>query len=256
MISTMNFTKITSVSVIRRTIKNIPTVGGVYKQDVDKEGLLYLDGVHPTAKEIASDGTEVYLVYIGRAKNLFDRLKWHIGITNTSHSSIKHGFVSTLRVSYMANHKDIECLSEQGTLDKFMDEHIYIQYMTTENFIAIEEQLIKVNDLPLNIKDNIHPFVKTNQKRRKEIKAKYLTDNVKQTDSLLKTITNYFIKTKCHDKRNVSIDDSALREYARKAEKSGIKNKSNFLRWFRNVEHQSASQNRLYKAWYERDSDA
>ena len=51
------------------------------------------------------------------------------------------------------------------------------------------------------------------------------------------------------------IDDKVLREFARKAEKEGIKNKSKFLRWFRDVQQQSAAEKRLYKAWGECHSD-
>ncbi len=51
------------------------------------------------------------------------------------------------------------------------------------------------------------------------------------------------------------IDDKVLREYARKAEKEGITNKSRFLRWFRDIELQSAAAKRLFKAWEERNSD-
>ena len=51
------------------------------------------------------------------------------------------------------------------------------------------------------------------------------------------------------------IEDKVLREFARKAEKEGIKNKSKFLRWFRDIQQQSAAQNRLFKAWDERHSD-
>ncbi len=252
----MNFTKITPVSKIRKGIKEIPKKGGVYKQYVDKKGLEYLDGVHPTTKEIASSGTAVYLLYIGLAKDLHDRFKWHLGTTNTSHKSILGGWLSTLRFSYMANHNEIKCLSEQNKLDKFMDEHIYIQYMITEDFEAIEEQLIKENDLPLNVKGNIHPFVKTNQDRRKNIKAKYLAENemVLNRDSTAIS-TGYPTKVGKYNRSNSLIEDKVLREYARKAEKEEIKNKSRFLRWFRDVEQQSAAQSRLYKAWDERDSD-
>ncbi len=173
----MNFTKIEPISKIRNHIKEIPKSGGVYKQYVDKEGLKYLNDVYPSTVEVVNEGKEVYLLYIGRTKNLFDRLKSHLGITNTSHGSIVRSFISTLRVSYMANHKDIQCLSQGNELNKFMDEHIYIQYMVTEDFVAVEEQLIKENNLPLNIKGNSHTFVKTNKERRKKIKAKYLTEN-------------------------------------------------------------------------------
>ncbi len=58
-----------------------------------------------------------------------------------------------------------------------------------------------------------------------------------------------------NNKNNTMIDDKAIREYARRAEKEGINNKSRFLRWFRDVEQQSAAQSRLYKAWNERKSD-
>ncbi len=251
----MNFTKITPISKIRQTIKKIPKIGGIYKQYIDKEGLSYLDGVYPTTKEITPDKREVYLIYIGRTKNLFDRFKSHLGFTNVSHSSIVRGFISTLRVSYMANHKNIKCLSEQNKLDEFLNNHIYIQYMITEDFVAIEEQLIKENDLPLNIKGNIHPFVKLNQIRRKKIKAQYLLENIEHTNTSTKMVTDDTTETKYQNKSNIMIDDSVLRKYAKKAEKDGIKNKSNFLRWFRDIQQQSASQARLFKAWDERDYD-
>lgn len=62
-------------------------------------------------------------------------------------------------------------------------------------------------------------------------------------------------KVKKYNRSNSMIEDKVLREYARKAEKEGIKNKSRFLRWFRDVQQQSAAMDRLYKAWDERDSD-
>ena len=95
-----NFNKITPVSDVRKNIKDIPKLGGVYKHYVDKQGLEYLDDVHPTTREIASDGTEVYLLYIGLSSNLFKRFKWHLGIINKSHSNLIHGTLSTLRLSY------------------------------------------------------------------------------------------------------------------------------------------------------------
>ena len=238
----MTFTKITSISNIRKNIKQVPKLGGVYKHYINADGLKYLDNVCPTKKEIADDGKEVHLIYIGKAKDLFDRFKWHLGITNSSHKSILGKWLSTLRHSYMANHTDIDCLSQQDVLDSFMDEYTYAQYMVTEDFDNIEQQLIKENDLPLNIQDNIHVFVKTNKIRRDDIYYQYKQQytNIEYTQSK-KTITK--------------IDDKELREYARIAEKEGILNKSNFLRWFRDIKRQSAAQNRLYKAWDERYSD-
>ena len=167
-----SFTDIQSASVIRDTIKSIPKQGGVYKQYVDTEGLKFLEDVHPSTHELVN-AKEVHLLYIGRTKDLRDRFKSHLGFTNVSHGSITRGFISTLRVSYMANHSEITSLSEQEKLNQFLDKHIYIQYMVTDDFVAVEEQLIIDNDLPLNIKGNNHTFVQTNKARRKEIKELY-----------------------------------------------------------------------------------
>ncbi len=248
------FTKILPVSEVRKNLHQIPNEGGVYKQYVDKKGLEYLDSVCPTTKVITSDGTEVYLLYVGLAKNLFDRFRWHLGITNTSHKSILGGWLSTLRLSYMANHKEILCLSEQNKLNEFMDNHVYIQYLVTEDFIAVEEQLIKKNDLPLNIKGNTHAFVSTNISRRSTIHQKYIKEH--SNNGLDKKFTNSKTKLKANQiSPNRRMNDHELKQCARNAEKAGIKNKSNFLRWFRDIEKQSASQARLYNAWDLRNSD-
>lgn len=248
------FTKITPISEIRKGINDIPNVGGVYKHFVDKEGLKYLDGVYPTKKEITSDGIEVYLLYIGKAKNLLERYEWHLGMKNTSQKSILGKWLSTLRHSYMANHKNITCLSEQEILNDFMDKHTYSQYMITKGYDSIEEQLIKENELPLNVKDNFHSFVQTNRERRKAIYNKYTNEygNIDAFEHESRTRVNSIFKSR---KSSGKIEDKVLREFARKAEQKGIKNKSNFLRWFRDLEEQSAAQNRLYKAWEERYSD-
>lgn len=249
---TLTFSQIIPVSEIRKSIEKIPKEGGVYKQYVDKKGLEYFEGVYPTIRETTINGTEVYLLYIGLAKDLFDRFKWHLGITNTSHKSILGGWLSTLRISYMANHKTILCLSEQNKLDEFMNEHIYIQYMITKDFVAIEEQLIKENDLPLNIKGNLHPFVPINKLRRKSIRDKYAKENTYRVPIDNSSVIKTNPKPK-HNTTNTMIDDKSLMEYARKAEKEGIKNKSRFIRWFRDIEQQSASAKRLDKAWGERN---
>lgn len=102
----MTFKQIEPIANIRENIQTIPKQPGVYKQYVDEAGLKYLDGVEPETCVITPEGKALYLIYIGRTQNLYDRFKSHLGITNTSHKSIIKGFISTLRVSYMANHKD------------------------------------------------------------------------------------------------------------------------------------------------------
>jgi hypothetical protein len=169
----MKFTEITSAKDVRRNLKNIPATGGVYKHFIDEQGLKLLMGVEPTQEEISKDGKTVYLVYIGLAKNIQYRFKWHLGEVNVSHSCIKHGTLSTLRLTYMSNHKDINCLSQQEKLNRFIDNHVYLSHLETPDYVLLEDELIKNNDVPLNIKGNKHPFIKLNKQRRKEIKAKY-----------------------------------------------------------------------------------
>ncbi|PKG81890.1 hypothetical protein CXF85_15245 [Colwellia sp. 75C3] len=169
----MIFSKITSAKVIRDNIADAPKSGGVYKHFINKEGLKYLSGVDPTEQETADDGSTVYLLYIGLAKDIQYRLKWHLGIVNVSHSCIVHGTLSTLRLSYMSNHENINCLSEQEKLNEFLNKYVYMSYYETPDFKSIESSLISSHDLPLNIKDNKHSFVQTNKARRKEMKAAY-----------------------------------------------------------------------------------
>lgn len=233
----MTFTNIISLSSIRKNIKNIPKLSGVYKHYVDKEGLKFLDGVEPKTVETASDGKVVYLLYIGKGKNLFDRFKWHLGITNTSHKSILGKWLSTLRHSYMANHKEIKCLSEQDKLSQFMEKHTYAQYLITEDFHAIEKQLIKDNDLPLNVQDNSHSFVEINKLRRAALYNKY---------------QNKFSENTSNTKKNISrkIAEKELIKYASIAYKEGVRNKSRFTLWFRKEKGKKASQKRLNEAWH------
>jgi len=237
----MSFTEIMPVSKIRKNIDSLTKESRVYKFYVDADGLKYLDGVNPTIEAIADNGKKVSLVYIGKSKNLFERFEWHLGMINKSESSIYNGTLSTLRHSYMANHVNISCLSEQDILDKFMDKHTYTQYMPTRDYEEIEKKLIADNDVPLNIKENTHPFTKINSSRRVQMKNKYrkkfpITDKVQQIEK----------------GRNM-IEDTELRNFARKAEEEGIKSKSSFLRWFRDDKQLSASQDRLYDAWDERN---
>jgi len=169
----LKFTSILSAGSIRSNINDIPTSSGVYKHFVDPAGLSLLSDVKPTQQEITDDGKRLFLLYIGLAKNLRYRFKWHLGLVNVSNSCIVHGTLSTLRLSYMSNHKDITSLSEQDRLNEFMDKHIHMSYLESINYKEVEQELINSNDLPLNIKGNNHPFVKINKERRKQMKLNY-----------------------------------------------------------------------------------
>ena len=166
------FTQPTSAKHIRKHITKIPKDNGVYKQYVTEEGLKFLDGVRPIYWKTV-DNQRIGLVYIGKAKSINQRLGWHLGFINTSHSNICSGTISTLRKSYMANHKDIRCLSEQEKLNTFLDKYVYIEYAITPDYMYIEDKLIEEYDVPLNIKGNVHEFIKTNRERRKEMTDAY-----------------------------------------------------------------------------------
>jgi hypothetical protein len=227
----MNFTtNIISIEKIRQNINDIPKQSGVYKHYISTEGLDYLD-MDANEKAFADDGTEVFLLYIGKAKKLSERYKWHLGFINTSENSIKGKWLSTLRLSYMANHKNIICLSEQSLLDDFMDKYTYSQYLVTDDFNRIEQELIRNSSAPLNIKDNKHKFVETNIQRRLDLVNKYFDSiDIKETATSSKKIT-----------------DMQVNIYKKLAVKCGIKNKTGFLKWLRSKV--SISQDRAFKAW-------
>lgn len=167
-----DFSEIESVRNIRRNIQTISNSSGVYVHYIDRNGLLLLPDVEPSAWD-KSNNKEIGLVYIGKARDMQERLSWHLGFINVSHSCIYHGTLSTLRHSYMANHKNIDCLSQQNALNTFMDNHVYIKYCLSGQYEEIEEVMINKYSPPLNIQGNNNPFIATNKKRRKSIKDAY-----------------------------------------------------------------------------------
>lgn len=54
---------------------------------------------------------------------------------------------------------------------------------------------------------------------------------------------------------NVQVEMSSLRDFAQEARTNGIKNKSAFVKWFRNVKGGSAAQSRLHDAWRTSNSE-
>lgn len=167
-----NYSQILPANEIRNNIDTYSKSSGVYHQYIDHSGLELLEGVKPTSWELYNN-TKVGLVYIGKASDMQYRLRWHLGLVNTSHSCICHGTLSTLRHSYMANNKNIHCLSQQQDLDAFIDSHVFIKYFITEDYENIEDILINEYSPPLNIKGNSNLFIKTNKERRKIIKNSY-----------------------------------------------------------------------------------
>jgi hypothetical protein len=224
-----------NVAEIRKNIYDIPEKSGIYFHFVNKNGLklLGLDNIDDI-QQMVFDDEELYLIYIGLAKNLQERYLWHLGFNNISESSIISGFLSTLRLSYMANLENIESLSQQDELNKFMDKYTFSKYIITKDYKNGEELFIKKYPTPLNIKDNNHSFVKINKMKRKKIRDKYISNK------------NIEVKP-----AKTMITDEELLEYAKIAKKENIKNQSQFIKWFREIKLKSASEKRLKKAWNE-----
>ncbi len=164
--------KVYKVSEIRKNIDKVERYSGVYKFFVDKQGLSLLEDVVCNSKSFANN-KEIFFIYVGIAKDMNYRIKWHLGFVNVAQSNILNSSLSTLRFSLMANHKYINCLSQQKELNDFMDNHMYIQYLITEDYANIERDLIDEDKPPLNIKDNSNPFVDTNRMRRYKILDEY-----------------------------------------------------------------------------------
>ncbi len=123
---------------------------GIYRWFITAEGANKL-GV-PTEGCTMKEDTH-YLIYIGSGKNLEQRLKYHVKGPKS---------LSTLR-------KSLSALLGENNEDKiteFIKQHMVFDYINKDNYLEIEKQLIKENILPLNIKNNNHPFTKTLKLKR------------------------------------------------------------------------------------------
>ena len=152
---------------IIENIKSIPKVGGIYFWYVDKKGALQLG--------ISVDGCTMkngyYLIYIGLSKDLRMRLKWHT-VDKHRPSSIKSGTLSVLRQKLSALLFN-NWHSKDG-VDQFMDKHMKVEYIVNPNYKQVEVELIHSHVLPLNVKDNNHPFIKEMKKLNGQAKRNSL----------------------------------------------------------------------------------
>ena len=144
---------------------NLPTDGRVYFWYVNKEGAQQL-GINIDKCFCKNNH---YLVYIGLAKSIYQRLNWH-AFDKHSVSSIKSGFLSTLRqtlsallVGNMNNAEEI--------VNNFMDNNMVVDFEVRPDYVEYEKNLILQYDLPLNLRNNKnHPFYQTLKLKRKESK--------------------------------------------------------------------------------------
>ena len=146
-----------------------PKESGVYYWYVTKQGADKL-GIDVTNCKVKNSK---YLVYIGLAKNLNERLNWHYNDKH-SPSGIKSGFVSTLRQTLSALLVG-EMVTAKEVVDIFLREEMEVEYEICKDYKEKELQLIISHNLPLNLKNNnYHPFHKTLKTARKISKEKSL----------------------------------------------------------------------------------
>jgi len=148
---------------------NYPNKSGVYFWYVSEQGATQL-GIE--IKDCVKKDDK-YLVYIGLAKNLNQRLDWHYNDKH-SPSSIKSGFVSTLRQTLSALLVG-EMVTAKLIVDRFLREEMEVRYEVCNNYFERELDLINSHNLPLNLRNNKHhSFYKTLKKARKNSKEKSL----------------------------------------------------------------------------------
>ena len=148
---------------------NLPKSSGVYFWYVNQKGADLL-GIDISECHVKGG---YYLVYIGLAKSIHQRLDWHCFDKHSS-STIKSGFLSTLRQTLSAllvgNMVDAEEI-----VNNFMSNYMMVEYETRLDYIDYEKNLILQHNLPLNLKNNKnHPFYKTLKLKRKESKLNSL----------------------------------------------------------------------------------
>lgn len=100
-----------------------------------------------------------YFVYVGIAKNMRQRLDWHISQKH-SKSSVKSGFLSTFRQTLCGLAK--VPMDDGDTVNNIIDQ-MSIEFSlcsSKDEAESIEREMIHSFTLPLNIKHNNHPFAK------------------------------------------------------------------------------------------------
>ncbi len=114
-----------------------------------------------------------YLVYVGIAKSMRQRLVWHVTQKHLP-SSVKSGFLSTLRqtLSGLARVP----MDDTDTVDRIINQmFVEFEYCESkEEAHSIEKECFQTYVLPLNIMGNQHPFTKELKRLRKESKSKAL----------------------------------------------------------------------------------
>jgi len=151
--------------------KQISTQPGFYRW--------FMPSVLAQELKVPVDGCEYvedqgYLVYVGIAKSMRQRLIWHVTQEHRP-SSVKSGFLSTLRqtLSGLARVP----MDDTDTVDRIIDQ-MFVEFEccgSKEEAHSIEKDCFQTYVLPLNIMGNQHPFTPELKRLRKESKTKAIS---------------------------------------------------------------------------------
>jgi len=105
------------------------------------------------------NGKNYYALYVGIAakEGLKQRLKWHLGSTKHTLSSVKSGFLSTLRatIASLLSQKPTSLQTEEKAVDDILDRCYWEWYQNNNPEIEEKRELSREDFIyPLNIADN------------------------------------------------------------------------------------------------------
>ena len=115
-----------------------------------------------------------YLVYVGIAKSMRERLVWHATQKHLP-SAVRSGFLSTLRQTLSGLAK--APMDDTDTVNDIID-NMFVEFeycASKDEALELEKEYFKTTSLPLNIMGNKHPFAKELKRLRKESKNKFMT---------------------------------------------------------------------------------
>ncbi len=155
--------------------RDISTQPGIYRW--------YMSEILTSKLHVPIEGCEYkenigYLVYVGIAKSMRQRLVWH---TTQKHlpSAVRSGFLSTLRQTLAGLAK--VPMDDTETVNSIIDDMFveFEYYNSKEEASELEKEYFQTTSLPLNIMGNKHPFGKELKRLRKESKNKFMKKTIK-----------------------------------------------------------------------------
>lgn len=162
--------------------KTVPTQSGIYWWYFPKACLARFginDHCDVPSLRLRSNSDDQVCLYVGMAKSLRERMKWHAEQPLTQ-SSLRSGFLSTFRKTLLAL-TDTDYETGFDTINAFMD-GLEVTWLATANLRSAKEledaELDGTFHYPLNIQGNndplLKPYVGFLKRQRKEYVDRHL----------------------------------------------------------------------------------